>query len=188
MSWQIDHAHSHVQFSVRHMMISKVRGRFERFSGTVELDEQNPTNSWVEVQIEAASIDTKSPDRDNHLRSPDFFNADQYPYVTFKSTRVEPIDDAHGRVVGDLTIRDVTREVVLEVEYAGQAQSPWGTTNAGFSAETKINRKDWGLNWNVALETGGWLVSDEITINIELELVKQVAQPEEAEETEAVLA
>jgi len=185
MSWQIDHAHSHIQFSVRHMMISKVRGRFERFSGTVEFDEQNPTNSQVEVQIEAASIDTKNPDRDNHLRSPDFFNVDQYPYLTFKSTRVETIDDTHGRIIGDLTIRDVTREVVLEVEYAGQVKSPWGTTSAGFSAETKINRKDWGLNWNVALETGGWLVSDEITIDIELELVKQVAQPEEAE---AVLA
>ena len=181
MSWQIDHPHSHIQFSVRHMMISKVRGRFESFSGTVELDEQNPANSRVEVQIEAASIDTKSVDRDNHLRSPDFFNTDQYPYLTFKSKRVEVIDDTHGRVIGDLTIRDVTREVVLNVEYAGQVKSPWGTTNAGFSAETKINRKDWGLNWNVALETGGWLVSDEITINIELELVKQVAQPEEAE-------
>jgi polyisoprenoid-binding protein YceI len=185
MSWQIDFAHSHIQFSVRHMMISKVRGRFERFGGTVELDQQNPANSRVEIQIEAASIDTKSNDRDNHLRSPDFFNADQYPYLTFKSTRVEPIDETHGRLIGDLTIRDVTREVVLNVEYAGQVKSPWGTTNAGFSAETKINRKDWGLNWNVALETGGWLVSDEITINIELEVIEQVAQPEEAE---AVLA
>ena len=167
------------------MVFFKVRGRFESFSGTVEIDEQSPANSRVEVQIEAASIDTKSVDRDNHLRSPDFFNADQYPYLTFKSKRVEPVDDAHGRIIGDLTIRDVTREVVLDVEYAGQVKSPWGTTNAGFSAETKINRKDWGLSWNVALETGGWLVSDEITINIELELIKQVAQPEEAE---AVLA
>ena len=114
MPWQIDHAHSHVQFSVRHMMISKVRGRFESFSGTVEIDEQNPANSRVEVQIEAASIDTKSVDRDNHLRSPDFFNADQYPYLTFKSTRVEPIEEAHGRIIGDLTIRDVTREVGLD--------------------------------------------------------------------------
>jgi polyisoprenoid-binding protein YceI len=185
MSWQIDLSHSHIQFSVRHMMISKVRGRFEQFSGNVELDEQNPANSRVEVQIEAASIDTKSADRDKHLRSPDFFDAEQFPYLTFKSKRVEQIDATHGRIIGDLTIRDVTREVVLDTEYAGQAKSPWGTTSAGFSAETKINRKEWGLNWNVALETGGWLVSDEITISIELELVQQVEQPTEAE---AVLA
>jgi polyisoprenoid-binding protein YceI len=185
MSWHIDLSHSHIQFSVRHMMISKVRGRFEQFSGNVELDEQNPVNSRVEVQIEAASIDTKSADRDKHLRSPDFFDAEQFPYLTFKSKRVEQIDATHGRIIGDLTIRDVTREVVLDAEYAGQAKSPWGTTSAGFSAETKINRKEWGLNWNVALETGGWLVSDEITISIELELVQQVEQPTEAE---AVLA
>jgi polyisoprenoid-binding protein YceI len=175
MTWQIDPAHSHVQFSIRHMMISTVRGQFERFGGTVELDEQNPARSTVDVQIEAASINTREARRDGHLASPDFFDAAQYPYLTFKSTRVEQLDDSHARVFGDLTIRDVTKEVVLNVEYAGQAKSPWGTVSAGFSAQTKINRKDWGLSWNQTLETGGVLVGEEITINIEVELVKQVA-------------
>jgi polyisoprenoid-binding protein YceI len=173
MAWTIDTAHSSVQFSVRHMMISKVRGQFEKFEGTITLDEQNPANSTVDVKIEAASINTQNTDRDNHLRSPDFFNADEFPYLTFKSTKVEQIDDANAKLHGDLTIRDVTKPVVLDVEYAGQAKSPWGTTSAGFSGTTKISRQEWGLNWNAALETGGWLVGDEITINIELELVNQ---------------
>jgi polyisoprenoid-binding protein YceI len=115
------------------------------------------------------------------LRSPDFLDVEQFPYLTFKSTRVEKVDDSHAKLIGDLTIRDVTHEVTLDVEYAGQAKTPWGTTSAGFSATTKINRKDWNLNWNVALETGGWLVGDQITINIELELVKQVEQTVDAE-------
>ena len=180
MSWQIDPNHSHIQFSVRHMMISTVRGRFERFAGTIEGDEQDPTRSRVEVQIEAASVDTRAPQRDADLRSPNFLDAENYPYLTFKSTRIEQTDSSHGRIIGDLTIRGVTREVVLDVEYAGQAKSPWGTTSAGFSATTKINRKDWGLAWNVALETGGVMVGDEVTINIELELVKQADQAQEA--------
>jgi polyisoprenoid-binding protein YceI len=179
MSWKIDPAHSQIQFTARHMMIANVRGRFENFTGTVEFDEENPAHSTVDVQIEAASLNTKEPNRDTHLRSPDFFNAEQYPYLTFKSKRVEKLDAAHGRLIGDLTIRDVTREVVLDVEYAGQAKSPWGAVSAGFSAQTKINRKDWGLNWNVALETGGWLVGEEVTINIELEVIKQAAPVEE---------
>jgi polyisoprenoid-binding protein YceI len=181
MSWKIDPAHSQVQFTVRHMMISNVRGRFENFTGTVEFDEQNPARSKFDAQIEAASINTKEPNRDAHLRSPDFLNADQYPHLHFKSKRAEMLDAAHGRIVGDLTIRDITREVVLDVDYAGQAKSPYGTVSAGFSAQTKINRTDWGLNWNVALETGGWLVGEEVTINLELEIVKQaeaVGQPE----------
>ncbi len=173
MAWQIDPAHSQIQFAVRHMMISNVRGRFESFTGTVEFDEEQPTRSSVEVQIEAASINTRDPQRDGHLRSPDFLNADAYPYLTFRSKRIEQLDPTHGRIVGDLTIRDVTREVVLDVEYSGQAKSPWGTTSAGFSATTTINRKDWGLTWNHALETGGVLVGDEVRISIELEVVKQ---------------
>jgi polyisoprenoid-binding protein YceI len=181
MAWHIDAAHSEIQFSVRHMMISTVRGRFEQFTGTVEGDEQNPAASNIDVQIDVGSIVTGDAKRDGHLRSPDFFDAENYPYMTFKSTRVEQIGAERGRLYGDLTIRDVTRPVVLDFEYAGQAKSPWGTTSAGFSAQTKINRKDWGLNWNVALETGGWLVSDEIKINIELELVKQVDQEVEVE-------
>ena len=181
MSWLIDPAHSEVNFAVRHMMISNVRGRFERLSGTVEFDEANPRNTAVEVKSEAASINTKEEKRDAHLKSLDFFAAEQYPYLTFKSKRVEVADATQARLIGDLTIRDVTREVALDVEFNGSAKSPWGTTSAGFSAKTSIKRKDWGLNWNVALETGGWLVGDEIHISIELEIVKQPeAAPAEA--------
>ena len=119
--------------------------------------------------------------RDTHLRSADFLDVEKSPYLTFKSTRVERIDETNGKLSGELTIRDITKPVVLSVEYAGQAKPPWGTISAGFNAQTKINRKDWNLNWNVALETGGWLVGDTITINIELELVKQVEQPQQAD-------
>ncbi|HWQ14018.1 MAG TPA: YceI family protein [Roseiflexaceae bacterium] len=179
MPWQIDASHSSIQFSVRHMMISKARGRFERFEGIVEADESNPAGATVEVRIEAASINTKDENRDNHLRSPDFLDAATYPYLTFKSTKLELLSGERGKLYGELTIRDVTRPVVLDVEYQGQARSPWGTVSAGFSASTRINRKDWGLTWNVALETGGVLVGEEITIEIELELVKQAEQPVE---------
>ena len=173
MSWKIDNAHSEVNFTVRHMMISNVRGRFENFTGTVDFDETDPANTTVDVQIEAASIDTRDAQRDGHLRSPDFFDAEKYPYLTFKSKRVEVVDSKHARLVGDLTIRDLTKEVTLDVEYSGMAQSPWGNTSAGFTASTKISRKAWDLNWNVALETGGWLVGDEIKIDLELEIVRQ---------------
>jgi polyisoprenoid-binding protein YceI len=181
MSWKIDPPHTEINFTVRHMMISNVRGRFERFSGTVEFDEQHPAASTVDVQIETASINTKDAQRDGHLRSPDFLNAEQYPYITFKSKRVEVVDANHGRIFGDLTIRDITREVVLDTEYSGTAKSPFGHSSAGFTATTTINRKDWNLEWNVALETGGWLVGDEIKISIEIELIKvDEPQPQSA--------
>ena len=179
MSWIIDPAHAQVAFSVRHMMLMNVRGRFEKFGGIVEFDEKNPSQTQVDVQIEAASINTNEPQRDGHLRSPDFFNADEYPYMTFKSQRVELLSPEKAHLYGDMTIRDVTRPVVMDVEYLGQSKSPWGKTSAGFSASTKISRKDWNLNWNVALESGGWLVGDEIAINIELELIKQAEPVEE---------
>ncbi|WP_298819544.1 YceI family protein [Chloroflexus sp.] len=178
MTWIIDASHSTITFSVRHMMISKVRGRFSRFDGTVHFDEQNPTNSSVNVTIDATSIDTRDERRDGHLMSPDFLDVANYPTITFTSKQVEVIDEAHGRIIGDLTIRGVTREVTLEVEYNGQSKSPWGTISAGFSASATINRKDWGLTWNVALETGGVLVGDEVKIEIEIEIVKQVPQAE----------
>jgi polyisoprenoid-binding protein YceI len=155
------------------MMITNVRGQFQKFSGTVEFDEQNPVHSLVDVQIEAASVNTKEEKRDAHLKSPDFFDAEKYPYLTFKSKRVAVKDAKHAVLYGDLTIRDITQEIALDVEYNGQSKSPWGTTSAGFTAKTQIKRKNWNLNWNVALETGGWLVGDEININIELEIVKQ---------------
>ena len=173
MSWKIDPAHSEINFTVRHMMISNVRGRFEAFTGTVEFDQQNPANSSVDVQIEAASINTRESQRDNHLRSADFFDAENFPYLTFKSKKVEVVDDSHGRVIGDLTIRGVTKEIVLDTEFNGMSQSPWGFSSAGFSAATKFNRKDWGLAWNMALETGGVLVSDEIKVNIDIEIIEE---------------
>jgi polyisoprenoid-binding protein YceI len=179
MSWVIDPSHSEVAFSVRHMMLTKARGHFDRFSGTVDFDEQNPANSSVNVQIEADSIDTKDEKRDGHLKSPDFLDVANYPTLTFVSKKVEAVSDTHGKIIGDLTIRGVTNEVVLDTEYNGQSKSPWGTTSAGFSATTKISRQDWGLTWNVGLETGGVLVGDEVTITIEIEIVKQVPVEEE---------
>lgn len=184
MEWKIDAAHSHVQFSVRHMMISTVRGEFEEFDGEIQFDQDSPENSSLDIRIDANSINTREEDRDNHLRSPDFLNAEEYPYLIFKSKHVEQTGEKEGRVVGDLTIRDVTNEVVLDVTYHGMAKSPWGATSAGFSASTTINRKDWGLTWNQALETGGVLVGDKIKIDIEVELVKQ----EEAVADEAMAA
>ncbi len=177
MAWKIDNAHSDIHFTVRHMMITNVRGRFERFTGQVNFDENDLDNSSVEVQIEAASINTRDPQRDAHLRSPDFLNAENYPYVTYVSKQVEVLGQNRGRIYGDLTIRDVTRPVVLDVEFAGLTRSPFGTTVAGFTAQTHINRKEWGLTWNVALETGGVLVGEDIKIDIELEIVKE-AEPE----------
>ncbi len=173
MNWKIDDAHSNVQFSVRHMMISTVRGEFERFSGDIDFDQDNPENSTLNIQIDAASINTRENDRDNHLRSPDFLNVAEYPYITFVSKRVEQTGEDEGRVTGDLTIRDITREVVLDVTYHGTAKSPWGSTSAGFSASTKIKRSDWDLTWNQALETGGVLVGDQMKIDIDVELIRQ---------------
>jgi polyisoprenoid-binding protein YceI len=173
MSWNIDTSHTQVQFTVRHMMISKVRGNFEKFSGTVNLDPDNPASTTVDVQVETASVNTRDEKRDNHLRSPDFFNSQAYPYMTFKSKRVEVLDGSRAHLIGDLTIRDVTREVSLEVEFSGKVKNPWGLTSAGFTGSTRISRKDWGLTWNVVLETGGMLVSDEVEISIELELIQQ---------------
>ena len=172
MTWQIDASHSHVYFTARHMMISKVRGSFETFSGTVNFDEKNPTSTTVDIEVDLASVNTRDEQRDGHLQSPDFFDVASYPTMKFESSRVEQIDENNGRLIGNLTIKDVTKEVVLDVEYAGIAKSPWGSESAGFSASGSINRKGWGLTWNQALETGGVLVGEKINIEIELELVK----------------
>jgi polyisoprenoid-binding protein YceI len=173
MSWKIDSAHTLASFTVRHMMISNVRGEFEKVTGAVDFNEENPTEATVDVQIDVASINTRDSQRDQHLKSPDFFNIELYPKISFKSKSVERTGDTSARLIGDLTIKDITREVSLDVDYAGLATSPWGATSAGFTATTKINRKDWDLNWNVALETGGWLVGEEIKINIDLEIIKE---------------
>ena len=170
-TWTIDLAHSMVEFSVKHMMFSTVKGLFTDFSGTIELDDQDIANSSVDVVIQAASIDTRDEGRNAHLKSADFFDVETYPTITFKSTSVEPKDDEEFNVTGDLTLHGVTKPVVLKVEQTGRGMSPFGFEVAGFSAKTKISRKDFGLNWNAALETGGVLVGDEIKISIEIEAV-----------------
>ncbi len=179
MSWEIDASHSQATFSVKHMMVSTVRGHFNVLSGHLHIDEQNPQNSWVEAQVDAASIDTRDERRDGHLRSADFFDVQTYPTITFKSTRVEHISGNEYNVTGDLAMHGVTRPVTLKAEYFGQGKNPWGLTVAGLSAKTKINRKDWGLNWNQTLETGGWLVSEDVTIEIDLETVQKPAAVQE---------
>lgn len=175
MSWTIDSSHSLVEFSVKHMMITTVKGRFEKVSGQGEFDENAPEKSWVEATIETSSINTANEQRDGHLRSAEFLEVEKYPTITFKSKKVEKVSTEEYRITGDLTIRGVTQEVTLNTEYAGEVKSPFGDVRAGFSARTSINRKDFGLNWNVVLETGGVLVSDKIQINLEIELVKQAA-------------
>jgi polyisoprenoid-binding protein YceI len=174
MSWQFDAGHTHIGFTGRHLMVSTVRGEFEKFSGTVEFDEYDLTRSKAEIQIEAASVTTHNAQRDEHFRSADFFDVAQYPSITFKSKRVIMQDAHHGQLIGDLTIRNITREVVLDGEYSGVSQSPWNTYSAGFSLRGKVNRKDWGLNWNMVLAGGGLVASDEITLAIDLELTKPV--------------
>ncbi len=172
MNWQIDSAHSHIQFTVRHLMFSKVRGTFKEFSGTVDFDEENPAQSTVEVIIDVASLDTGAADRDGHLRSPDFFNVAEYPQAIFRSTRIESKDGRRGRLTGDLTIKDITRKVAVDVTFLGSEKSPWGASTAHFEGSTTIDRRDWGLTWNQALESGGVLVGDNVQIDVELELVK----------------
>lgn len=172
MTWQMDSSHSEILFSVRHMMISKVRGQFENFRGNIEFDPNNLEATTVDVVIDAESLNSRNDDRDTHLKSADFLEVEEYPHIHFKSSEVRQTQGGQGKLFGDLTIKDITRPVVLDVTYNGMAQSPWGTTSAGFSASGKINRKNWDLTWNQALETGGVLVGEDINIAIELELVK----------------
>ena len=177
--WAIDPTHAEIGFSVRHMMIATVRGRFGSVTGTVIVDEQHPKNSRVDVTIDARSVDTRQEMRDNHLRSPDFFDVEQFPNLHFVSKRIEG-DPRNGefRVLGDLTIRDVTREVELKATLEGEGKDPWGNERAGFSASGKLNRTDFGLHWNQALETGGVLVSNEVKLSIDVEVVKQAGVQE----------
>jgi polyisoprenoid-binding protein YceI len=172
--WNVDTTHSAIHFWVRHLVISKVHGRFAKWAGTVALDEGDLANSKVEVRIDAASIDTQVADRDAHLKSADFLDVAHHPELTFVSRRIERAGEGY-RVTGDLTIRGVTREVTLDAEFAGLAKDPWGNERAGFSAKASLDRRDYGLTWNAALETGGVLVGEKVEIAIELEAVKQVA-------------
>lgn len=174
-NWQVDGAHSAVNLTVRHMVISKVRGRFARWNARLQLDTADLARSAVEVDIEAASIDTGVADRDAHLRSADFLDAQSHPTLRYRSRKVEVVSPERLRVVGDLTIRDVTREVPLEVEYGGQGKDPWGNQRVGFTATASLYRKDFGLAWNQVLETGGVLVADRVDVEIELQAIKQAA-------------
>jgi len=173
-TWDIDPAHSHVEFAVRHMMIATVKGRFGDVQGTVRTRGSDFTTAEVNVTINVASVDTRQEQRDAHLRSPDFFDAEQFPTMTFRSTRVTKDGDDY-RVTGDLTIRGNTREVTLTVTSEGQVRDPWGKDRAGFSATTKLSRKEFGLSWNAALETGGFVVDDTIKVTVDAELVRQEA-------------
>jgi polyisoprenoid-binding protein YceI len=172
-TWQIDAKHSLVEFSVRHLMITTTRGLFSQVSGTIVEDAVDLSRSSVAVEIDAASIDTCEEQRDAHLKSPDFFDAERYPTISFKSTRVIPGHGDRFQVVGDLTIRGVTRPVTLEVERGGTATNPWGAQVVGFSAETKINRKDFGMTFNIALDAGGVAVGEQVKIRLEIEAVRQ---------------
>jgi polyisoprenoid-binding protein YceI len=172
-TWNIDPIHSVAEFKVKHMMISNVKGQFTGVSGVLSLDESDVTKSRVEATIDAASINTRDPQRDGHLKSADFFDVEKFPTLSFKSTRVERNGDGEVAVSGDLTIHGVTRNVVFAVEGPTPAtKDPWGNTRVGLSATTKINRKDFGLTWNTALETGGILVGDDVTLTIDVEFVK----------------
>jgi polyisoprenoid-binding protein YceI len=168
----IDKAHSEAAFQVRHM-ITKVRGRFPDFEGKIDFDENKPDASRVNVTIQAASIDTNEPDRDKHLRSEDFFGVERNPTITFQSTGVAKTGKATFDVQGRLTMNGVTREVTLPVTYLGAGKDPWGKERVGFEAELTVNRKDYGLKWNAALETGGFLVGDEVKINLSIQGVSQ---------------
>lgn len=174
-TWSIDPAHSHVEFAVRHLMISTVKGRFAEFTGTVEVDPADLATARLGVTINTASLDTRTTDRDNHLRSADFFDVANHPTLTYVSRRVERNGDSY-LVIGDLTIRGVTREVPLAVALTGQAKDPWGNQKMAFEATAKINRTDFGLTWNAALEAGGVLVGEEVKISIDVQLLAAAAR------------
>jgi polyisoprenoid-binding protein YceI len=171
-TYTIDPSHSRIGFVARHAMVTKVRGNFNDFTGSFTVDGANPSASSAKVSIEAASIDTRNADRDGHLKSNDFFAMDDHPQIAFVSTAIEQRSDTDYRVTGELTLRGVTKPVTLELEYTGSAIDPWGNTRVGFEGSTQVNRKDWGLNWNAALDAGGVLVSEKVTLEFEISATK----------------
>ncbi len=174
-TWNIDPTHSTIEFSTKHMMFTTVRGRFKEFSGQLHLDREAPDTSWAEVRVQAASLDTGAPDRDGHLRSADFFDAESHPEIVFRSTEsigATPEEGTRFRVSGDLTIADTTEPVTLDVLFQGRGQDPWGKERVGFQASCEIDRRDWGLKWNQALETGGVLVANKVRIEVEVQAVE----------------
>lgn len=177
-TWAIDPAHSGAEFAVKHMMVSTVKGRFGIAEGTLRVDEENPASAEIAAAIDVASVDTGAQQRDEHLRSADFFDAERFPRMTFAGTGVTKVDDENWRLAGELTIRDVTRPVTLDVEFEGRGVDAYGNDRAGFAATTKINRRDFGMNWNGVIEAGGVVVSDtvKITLNVALVRAQAVAQ------------
>jgi polyisoprenoid-binding protein YceI len=178
-TWQLDPAHASVEFSVKHMMMTTVRGRFKEVAGAVTIDESNPDRSQVEVTIDTASLDTGVADRDAHLRSADFFDVENHPRITFRSSRVEGCLDEEGcrfKVTGELTIRETEMEVELDCVYEGRGTDPWGNERIGFSAAGELDRRDWGLRWNQAIETGGVLVANRVRLEAEVQFVKQAVE------------
>lgn len=171
-SYTIDPAHSRIGFVARHAMVTKVRGSFNEFDGSGTFDAANPASSTLQLTIKAASIDTRNPERDAHLRSNDFFDMDTYPEITFSSTSVEQTGDVRFRVTGDLTIKGVTRPVAVDFEYTGSAVDPYGNQRIGFEGTTTVNRKDWGVNWNAALEAGGVLVGENVTLEFDVSAIR----------------
>ncbi|MGD9959947.1 YceI family protein [Nocardioides sp.] len=169
--YTIDASHSHVGFQARHAMVTSVRGSFKTFEGTAAIDTTNPAASWVKLSIDVASVDTGSADRDGHLQSPDFFDAATFPAITFTSTQVER-DGSEWAITGDLTIKDTTKPVTVVFEETGSAQDPFGNLRVGFEGEVAVNRKDWGLTWNAALETGGVLVSEKVKLQFDISAIK----------------
>lgn len=171
-TWTIDPVHSGVEFAVKHMMVSTVKGRFGSFEGKIQLNEADPASSSVTGSVDTASVDTSETQRDAHLRSDDFFGAEQYPKMTFRSTKVEHIEGDRWQITGDLTIRDVTKEVILDTEYEGQIKDVWGKQRAAFNAETVLNRKDFGLTYNALLEAGGVAVGDKVRVTLNIAAVR----------------
>jgi polyisoprenoid-binding protein YceI len=165
--------HSIAEFAVKHFVVTTVKGRFRDVEATLHIDEEDPENSWAEARIAVASVDTNVEVRDNDLRSDNFFSADRFPYITFRSTRVESLSDERFRLTGDLTIRDVTKEVVLDGEYEGQIDDPYGSRRAGFTATTQINRSDFGMRWNQVIVGGGVTVGDNVKITLHIEAIRQ---------------
>ena len=181
-TYAIDASHSRIGFVARHAMVTKVRGSFNEFEGSGYFDADQPANSHLELVIETASIDTRNADRDGHLRGNDFFDMDQYPKITFRSTSVEQTGHAEYRVTGDLTIKGITKPVSVDFDYTGAVVDPWDNQRIGLEGNTTINRKDWGVNWNASLEAGGVLVSEKVTLVIDISAIKT---PESTNEPKA---
>ena len=172
-SYDLDPSHSRIGFVARHAMVTKVRGSFDEFEGSGELDAVNPANSSLQLTIKSASIDTRNADRDGHLKGNDFFDMEKYPEITFQSTKVEPVDATHFDVTGDLTIKGTTKPITVRLEFTGAAVDPFGNHRIGLEGSTEINRKDWGVNWNAVLEAGGMLVSEKVTLEFEVSAIKE---------------